>query len=227
MKPPEFLTQALRVWRVSPPPDPNFRGAVWQRIEDTHRTTSWPVFVRRARRQPDSGLGSDSRRIRMDRPCICPHAGASRPRFACRQLSGQPRCPRARWLEGVTSVKNALIAAVVFAATALVAGVLGYRAGCDPALHQAARQGDAMVWLRREFHLTDAQYAAIERLHSAYNGTCEEHCRMIQEAMTARDALRAAHPADAEAVAAADRHLRDLSAVAKPRCFDTLRKWRR
>jgi hypothetical protein len=46
MKPPEFLTQALRVWRVSPPPDPNFRGAVWQRIEDTHRTTSWPVFVR-------------------------------------------------------------------------------------------------------------------------------------------------------------------------------------
>ena len=109
-------------------------------------------------------------------------------------------------------MKNALIAAVVFAATALVAGVLGYRAGCDPALHQAARQGDAMVWLRREFHLTDAQYAAIERLHSAYNGTCEEHCRMIQEAMTARDALRAAHPADAEAVAAADRHLRDLSA---------------
>jgi hypothetical protein len=108
-------------------------------------------------------------------------------------------------------VRNVFIALGLLVAIALIAGLLGYRAGCDPALHEAARQGDAMTWLKREFHLTDQQYAAIEKLHREYTGSCDEHCRMIQEAMKMRDALRAAQPVDAAAVTAADQRVRELS----------------
>ncbi|MGA2444591.1 MAG: periplasmic heavy metal sensor [Opitutaceae bacterium] len=108
-------------------------------------------------------------------------------------------------------MRNVFIAVGLLVAIALIAGLLGYRAGCDPALHEAARQGDAMTWLKREFHLTDQQYAAIEKLHREYTGSCDEHCRMIQEAMKMRDALRAAQPVDAAAVTAADQRVRELS----------------
>lgn len=108
-------------------------------------------------------------------------------------------------------MKNALIAAGLLVGIALVAGILGYRAGCDPALHEAARQGDAMAWLKREFHLTDRQYAAIEELHRTYTGSCNEHCRAIQEAIKARAALQTAQPVDAAAVAAAEQRVRELS----------------
>jgi Spy/CpxP family protein refolding chaperone len=108
-------------------------------------------------------------------------------------------------------VKNALIAAGLLAGVALIAGLVGYRTGDDPALHEAARQGDAMTWLRREFHLTDQQYAAIDQLHQAYTGSCDQHCRAIQEAMAARDALRAAQSSDPAALAAAEQRIRELS----------------
>ncbi len=43
---PDSLTNALRAWRVAPPPAPNFRSAVWKRIEDNRRTSDWWLFVR-------------------------------------------------------------------------------------------------------------------------------------------------------------------------------------
>jgi len=46
MKSSDPLSNVLRVWRVSPPPDPDFRAAVWQRIEETRRAPTWSVFVR-------------------------------------------------------------------------------------------------------------------------------------------------------------------------------------
>lgn len=108
-------------------------------------------------------------------------------------------------------MKNALIALGLLVAIGLLAGYLGYHAGCDPALHLAARNGDSMTWLKREFHLSDRQYVAIEKLHREYAGSCDEHCRAIQEAMQARDALRAARAIDPVAVAAAEQRVRKLS----------------
>jgi hypothetical protein len=46
MKPSDSLSNDLRLWRVSPPPDPNFRAAVWRRIEASRREPTWPVFAR-------------------------------------------------------------------------------------------------------------------------------------------------------------------------------------
>ena len=82
------------------------------------------------------------------------------------------------------------------AAIALLAvstGFVGYRLSCDDALHAAVAKGDTMEWLRTDFHLTETQLAEVRKLHESYAGTCEEHCRLIQEATRARSALEAAH----------------------------------
>lgn len=96
---------------------------------------------------------------------------------------------------------------------ALVAGATGflcYQLGSSPALHAAVKKGDAMAWLRLDFHLTDRQFAEIQKLHEAYAPSCEEHCRLIQEAMVARDTIAATYGSDPAAVAAAERNLEQL-----------------
>ena len=98
----------------------------------------------------------------------------------------------------------------VLALLAAATGVFCYRLSADPVLHAAAAQGDALAWLRADFHLNDAQFDAIRKLHEAYAPSCAEHCRMIQEAAKAREALQGADPV---AVAAAERKLQELRAV--------------
>ena len=98
----------------------------------------------------------------------------------------------------------------VLAFVAVTAGFVAYRLNCDPALHAAAMQGDAMAWLRTDFHLTDRQFTEIKKLHEAYTPSCAEHCRLIQGATKARDAIRATHGSDPAAAAAAERALLEL-----------------
>jgi hypothetical protein len=45
-----------------------------------------------------------------------------------------------------------------------------------------------LVWLRREFHLTDAQFQRIQALHTAYAGKCDLMCRRIMDANVVLDA---------------------------------------
>ena len=76
-------------------------------------------------------------------------------------------------------MKNFLLTLLaVLVAGALAGGAL-YRWHCDDALHAAAQQRDAMKWLRTEFHLSDAQFAAIARLHEDYSVECAGHCAAI------------------------------------------------
>ena len=93
---------------------------------------------------------------------------------------------------------------------AAATGFLCYRLSSAPELHAAVKNGDAMAWLRADFHLTDAQFAAISKLHDDYAPSCEEHCRLIQEATVARDAIAATRGSDPATVAAAERTLREL-----------------
>jgi len=95
---------------------------------------------------------------------------------------------------------------------AAAAGTVGgacYCLGGDPALRSAAAQHDAMAWLRADFHLTDTQAQAIDRLHASYAPACDEHCRLVREATQARDALRSANAGDA-ALAAAEQKLSEV-----------------
>jgi hypothetical protein len=114
------------------------------------------------------------------------------------------------------------IALLVFAAAAT--GLLCYRLSSDASLHAAAMKGDAMQWLRDDFHLDDRQFAAIRELHEAYAGTCAEHCRLIQEATKARDALAAAQGCDAAALAAAGRQVQEMRAVCESAIAAHVRK---
>lgn len=98
---------------------------------------------------------------------------------------------------------------VLLAATA---GYVCYRLSGDASLHAAATKGDPMAWLRADFHLTDAQYAAVQKLHQAYAGSCAEHCRMIQEATKARNALQSASRSDPTAMLDAEKKLQELRA---------------
>jgi hypothetical protein len=103
-----------------------------------------------------------------------------------------------------------------FAVVALVAGTVGiisFRTASNPAVEEALARRDAMEWLRTDFQLTDAQFAAIKQLHDSYSIVCEEHCREIQVATRARNALRSSGTADIAALAAAERRVEQLRLV--------------
>ena len=50
-----------------------------------------------------------------------------------------------------------------------------------------------LEWLRREFHLSDAQFKNIEVLQTAYTPACNEMCRRIMEADSKVDRLVSAN----------------------------------
>jgi hypothetical protein len=86
-----------------------------------------------------------------------------------------------------------------------------------PGLRKAAREGDAMEWLRVEFRLTDAQYAAITQLHAKYGVTCNEHCSRIMAAEK-RGAPRAEISAlENECVRSMTEHFRAVAALMAPK----------
>lgn len=93
---------------------------------------------------------------------------------------------------------------------AVATGYTCYHLSSARDLREAAHKGDALAWLRADFHLDDRQFAEIKKLHEAYAPSCEEHCRLIQEAAKIRDELRAAAGSDPVAVAAAERMLQQL-----------------
>jgi hypothetical protein len=111
----------------------------------------------------------------------------------------------------------------IIALLAAGSGYVGYRTNCDPALHAAVVKGDTMEWLRTDFHLTDAQLSGVRRLHEAYSGTCAEHCRRIQEATRAREALEAAH-GDRQAIEAADERILQMRAACESAIAAHVRK---
>lgn len=79
-------------------------------------------------------------------------------------------------------MKNFLITAgVAVVACALAFGVF-FALNDDAALRTAARENDAMAWLRVEFHLDEVQFSAIKKLHDDYGAVCGEHCAAIMEA---------------------------------------------
>ena len=46
-------------------------------------------------------------------------------------------------------------------------------------VHELAASGDDLAWLRREFHLSDAEMKRIRQLHEGYLPKCHENCARI------------------------------------------------
>ena len=98
----------------------------------------------------------------------------------------------------------------LLALVAAATGFVCFRMSSDPALHAAVQNGDPMEWLRTDFHLNGGQFAAIKKLHEAYAPSCEEHCRLIQEATRMRNTLGVAGQGDPATIAAAEGRLQEL-----------------
>jgi hypothetical protein len=79
-------------------------------------------------------------------------------------------------------MKNRVATLLLALAAGLVAFGVFFFLGDDAALRRAAREGDALAWLRFEFHLNDAQFAAIKQLHTDYTVECSGHCAAIMAA---------------------------------------------
>jgi hypothetical protein len=80
----------------------------------------------------------------------------------------------------------AVVAAL--AAAAITFCVINFFATRDLRQMAAAPKGE-LEWLRREFHLNDAQFKKIEGLQSAYAPVCNEMCQRIMEANSKLDRL--------------------------------------
>ena len=107
-------------------------------------------------------------------------------------------------------MKNLLTTLALLAAIAAATCVVAFRLSGDPAVKTAVKNRDALEWLRTDFGLTDAQFARIKQLHESYSVVCEEHCRDIQQAVRARNDLKAAPATDPAVLAAAEKRLEGL-----------------
>lgn len=102
----------------------------------------------------------------------------------------------------------ATLAAIVVAAGATC--FVCYQSCGEPEVRAAVQKGDALEWLRSDFSLNETQFAAVKRLHESYAVECEGHCRAIQDAARLRETLKSQSPADATALASAQRKVDEL-----------------
>lgn len=80
-----------------------------------------------------------------------------------------------------------LTAGVLVLAT--VAYAIYYEAMTRPTKALLSKPESKLEWLRREFDLTDAQFARITAMHDEYGPVCGEMCRRIVEANSKLEAL--------------------------------------
>lgn len=72
------------------------------------------------------------------------------------------------------------IGILVIAVVVAVAGyLLCYELATRPAKTLLATEDCGMLWLRDEYHLTEAQAAKISKMHDDYRPTCERMCQHI------------------------------------------------
>lgn len=112
-------------------------------------------------------------------------------------------------------MKNLLLTIALVGVACAVAFGAFYVTNTDQAARRAARSGDTLAWLRTEFHLNDAQYATIDRLHADFEDACADHCMAI---MSAKKSLRTARLQTPAAVPLQEEQLQQLEA----RCVDEM-----
>lgn len=110
-------------------------------------------------------------------------------------------------------MKHLLGTAALLLVLAGAAGIVSFRLGTKSEVSDALARRDALAWLRTDFQLDDAQFAAIRKLHESYSLVCEEHCRAIQEAIAGRNALKTSGRAGAGAIADAEKRVQELRRI--------------
>ncbi len=113
-------------------------------------------------------------------------------------------------------MKNFWITVGVLVAAAAVAFGVVYALNTDRALQAAAREGDAMAWLRTEFRLEGAQFTAIKQLHDDYSIACGEHCAAILAARERKAPAAEIAALEKVCVDAMTGHFRRVAALMPP-----------
>lgn len=92
--------------------------------------------------------------------------------------------------------------------------------GCAtmPGRAMLTQPGGEMEWLRREYHLTDAQFARIQEKHREYTPKCDVMCGKIAKANARLDQLIGANKAVTPEVAAALK----VSAAVQEECHQAM-----
>jgi len=88
-----------------------------------------------------------------------------------------------------------LIAALVAGACAFY---LVHRRHAASISSLAGTSGDDLHWIRTEFALTDAQFAAVKQLHDDYSVVCAKHCADISAAQHRLQTLTTANAASTD-----------------------------
>lgn len=111
-------------------------------------------------------------------------------------------------------MKNLLITAgFILALCGLSYGAFYALSRDSKEVRQAVKAGDAMEWLRSEFHLTDEQYAKIKRLHDDYYVECSGHCAAIMEARDEGESAEEVARLEAVCEHSMAEHCHDVAAV--------------
>lgn len=108
-------------------------------------------------------------------------------------------------------MKNLVTTVSLLIVAAVLAGVAAFRVANNDDLAAALARKDALEWLRADFDLTEAQFAAITQLHESYAVVCEQHCQAIQEAVGLRNQLKGSTAPDRAALAAAETRVAELT----------------
>ena len=79
-------------------------------------------------------------------------------------------------------MKKGLLIIALSGAVAIAGYCTCYRCATAPTHAMLARPDGEMEWLRREYHLTDAQFSRIQQLHREYAPRCDLMCETIAKA---------------------------------------------
>lgn len=113
-------------------------------------------------------------------------------------------------------MKNFLLTLLVILAASAAAFGVCYVLSDDRAMRAAAREGDAMGWLKAEFKLDARQFDAIKKLHDDYAIACGEHCMAIMSARERRAPAAEVAALEKTCVEAMTAHFRRVAALMPP-----------
>jgi hypothetical protein len=115
------------------------------------------------------------------------------------------------------SVKNWLVTIALALVACGVSFGAFYALNREPAaLRAAARAGDALEWMRVEFKLSGAQYAAIRQLHEDYGSLCTAHCNAIMAAEKRHAPRSEVETLESECVQSMTDHFHRVAAIMSP-----------
>ena len=113
-------------------------------------------------------------------------------------------------------MRNLLITLAVVLAVCGAAFGVAYLVSDDPVIRAAAREGDALAWLRVEFRLNDAQFVAVQKMHEEFSIACSRHCAAIVAAKERQAPAGEVAALEAYCVEEMKQHFRRVAAEMAP-----------